>query len=225
MTTTLLLASALFAANPQTAKYAADKDAAPRLQVARPALPDPDDRLAAQELTDVRRVYVDVLTGGESAAEFRDMIISSLQKTKLFIVTENEDRADAILKGAADDKVFTDTFHSSDNLNMHTQVGGSASSSGGYRSQSGSSHNAGISVGENESTNIEERRHEAFAAVRLVNRDGDVIWSATEESPGAKFQGASLDVAERITKQLALDYRRARTGHPAAIAPKPVDSR
>ena len=226
MTATLLLACALFAANPQTAKDAADKDAeAPRLQVAKPAVPDPDDRLAAQELTDVRRVYVDVLTGGESAAQLRDMIISSLQKTKLFILTENEDRADAILKGAADDKVFTDTFHSSDNLNMHTQVGGSTNSSGGYRSQNGSSHNAGISVGENESTNIEERKHEAFAAVRLVNRDGDVIWSATEESLGAKFQGASLDVAERITKQLALDYRRARTGHPPAPAPKLPDSR
>ncbi len=186
--------------------------------MAKPAV-DADERMAAQELTEVRRVYVDVLTGGETAAQFRDMIISSLQKTKLFIVTENEDRADAILKGAADDKVFTDRFNSSDNLNLRTQIGNSESSSEGYNARQGSSHSSGISVGENESSNIEERKHEAFAAVRLVNRDGDVIWSATEESLGGKFQGASLDVAERITKQLALDYRRARTGVSGQMKP------
>jgi hypothetical protein len=33
-------------------------------------------------------------------------------------------------------------------------------------------------------------KHEAVAAVRLVNRDGDVLWSATKEGMGAKFRGA-----------------------------------
>ena len=57
------------------------------------------------------------------------MLMASLQKTGLFVVTENQDRADAILKGAADDKTFTDRFHSSDSLNMRTQVGSSDRSS------------------------------------------------------------------------------------------------
>jgi hypothetical protein len=63
-------------------------------------------------------------------------------------------------------------------------------------------------VGENESTRIAERKHEAAAAVRLVNRDGDVVWSATKESLGAKFRGASADVADKITRQLLEDLQR-----------------
>ena len=65
-------------------------------------------------------------------------------------------------------------------------------------------------VGENESSNIKERKHEAMATVRLVNKDGDVMWSTTQESNGAKFRGASADVADKITKQLTLDLERLR---------------
>jgi len=63
-------------------------------------------------------------------------------------------------------------------------------------------------VGENESTKIKERKHEAMATVRLVNKDGDVMWSTTQESNGAKFRGASADVADKITKQLTADVER-----------------
>jgi hypothetical protein len=37
-----------------------------------------------------------------------------------------------------------------------------------------------------------------------------VIWSTTQESNGAKFRGASADVADKITKQLVTDYDRLR---------------
>ena len=46
--------------------------------------------------------------------------------------------------------------------------------------------------------------------MRLVNKEGDVIWSATEESMGGKFRGASAEVADKITAKLADDYARAR---------------
>ena len=67
-----------------------------------------------------------------------------------------------------------------------------------------------LSAGERESSNVKERRHEALATVRLVNKDGDVIWSTTQESGGAKFRGASADVAEKITRQLSADVDRLR---------------
>ena len=54
------------------------------------------------------------------------------------------------------------------------------------------------------------RRHEAVAAVRLVNKEGDVIWSTTQESLGAKFRGASSDVADKITARLKEDFVRAK---------------
>jgi hypothetical protein len=80
--------------------------------------------------------------------------------------------------------------------------------SSGYSDRSSRSLNLG--VGDNESSNIKQRMHEALATVRLVNKDGDVVWSTTQESTGAKFRGASADVADRITRQLVSDYERVR---------------
>jgi hypothetical protein len=70
-------------------------------------------------------------------------------------------------------------------------------------------------VNDSESVRIQERKHEASASVRIVARDGDVLWSTTQESQGAKFRSASADVAERITRQLIADIDRIRGKAPA----------
>ena len=158
-----------------------------------------------QQLLTVKRVYVDRLTGGETASQMRDILIGSLAATRLFVVTENQEHADAILRGAAEDLVFTETHQSSDNINAHANL---STRSSGYRVSNGNA--AGIGIGEGEAEHSSERRHEALAAVRLVNKDGDVIWSTTQESLGAKFRGASADVAEKITAQLKDDFEKAR---------------
>src|ERR1035438_6053848 len=54
-----------------------------------------------RQLLTIRRVYVDRLTGGETAAQMRDILISSLAESELFILTENADKADVTLRGAA----------------------------------------------------------------------------------------------------------------------------
>jgi len=72
----------------------------------------------------------------------------------------------------------------------------------------------GVGVGDKDSTDIRERKHEAMATVRLVNKDGDVIWSTTQESDGAKFRGASADVADKIARQLTADVERVRHTEP-----------
>ncbi len=163
-----------------------------------------------KQLLQIRRVYVDHLTGGDTAAQMRDILLSSLESSNLFVLTENPERADVTLKGAAEDLVFTEVHTSSDSLNARTNVGAgksNANSRGAY---------AGFGVGESESEHSSERRHEAVAAVRLVNKDGDVIWATTQESLGAKFRGASTDVADKITAKLKEDFARARK----LVAPK-----
>ena len=159
-----------------------------------------------RQLLTVRRVYVDRLTGGETAAQMRDILISALEGSKLFVLTENAERADTTLHGAAEDLVFSDVHSSNDSINAHANVGSGRSSS----SSRGSGSSAGVTLGESESDHSTERRHEAIAAVRLVNKDGDVIWATTQESLGAKFHGASADVAEKITGKLKDDFERAR---------------
>ncbi len=162
----------------------------------------------SKQLLSVKRIYVDRLTGGETAAQMRDLIIASIHGAKLYVLTENQERADAVMRGAAEDLIYTDQFQSSDSVDMRSGIAAgsrSARTSSGARSLS-------IGVGDKDSTDIHERKHEALATVRLVNKDGDVIWSTTQESDGAKFRGASADVADKIARQLAADVERVRQG-------------
>ena len=151
----------------------------------------------------MKRLFIEPFGGGETAAQIRDMIISSLQSSHIIQITENPDRADVVLKGSGEDLVFTEDHISSDNLNIHTN-----SSSGAFSGKSSASN--GIVAGENESSHISERKHESSAAVRIVNRQGDVIWSTTKESQGGKFHGASADVADKMAKQLVHDISAAK---------------
>ncbi len=174
---------------------------------------DPPTPLA-RELAQIKRVYVARLTGGETAAQLRELIITSLQATRLFILTENEEKADAILRGGAEDLIYTDQFQSSDNITARiaASTGVGTTSKAQSRDSGDRARYAGVTIGEHESSNIKERRHEAFATVRFVNKDGDVIWSTTQESQGGKFRSASADVADKIAKQLTTDLRQTGSG-------------
>ncbi len=167
-----------------------------------PATEDP-----AAQLLDVKRVYVDRFGGGESASQIRDMVIASMQRAGFFVLTENPDRADAVLRGSAEDLVFTDAFQSNESVGARANLAVGRGASSSRNRESGA---IGAGVNESESTKIQERKHEASASVRIVGRDGDVLWSTTQESLGAKFRSASADVADKITRQLGSDLEKAR---------------
>lgn len=168
-----------------------------------------------QQLMSVRRVFVDKLTG-VNAEQIRDLLMTSLQGSKLFIVTENQERADATLRGTAEDQIFTENFSSSEGVDARVNT---RSSSGSGKTYQGD--NSAISLGDRESRHTTERKHEAVASLRLVNREGDVIWSTTQESRGAKFRGAAADVADKVARQLVRDFDRARRG-PVPTAPATI---
>ena len=168
-----------------------------------------EERPVETALADVHRVYVEQLGGGKTSDQFRDMLIASMQSTGLFVLTENPERADATLKGSGDDLIYTEQRGSSDSLGLHANAGGSSSS----RAQSegvSSSASAGVGVSDSESSHSEERRHEATGSVRPVGKNGDVIWSTTQESAGGKFRSAMADVADKIVRQLADETRKMR---------------
>jgi hypothetical protein len=159
------------------------------------------------ELGLIQRVYVEQLGGGQTSDQMRDMIIAALQNSRLFALTDNPERADATLRGSADDKIYTEDHNMSESLGLRTNSG----SGGATRSSSKQYGGAGIT--DSETSRIQERRHEASASIRLVDAAGDVIWSTTQESAGGKFRGAMADVADKITRQLADDVRKARPVH------------
>ena len=163
--------------------------------------------LLAQEplaLGQVKRIHVDKFSAGEGSEQIRDLLISAVAGTGLFVLTENPERADAFLRGGAEDRVFQETFDFRDGVNGRAQLGT------GINSRNSSRTTAGLSVGEDESARQTERKHDALAAVRLVDKDGDVIWSTLQQSAGSKFRNASVDLVRKIVEQLKLDVAAAR---------------
>jgi hypothetical protein len=175
---------------------------------------------SAADLDTVKRIFVEQLGGGQTSDQMRDMIISALQNCGLFVITENHDRADATLRGSSDDIIFTENHNTSDSIGLHANTT-SSSSSKNYESGVSSSQGIGAGITNNESSHIEERRHESAASLRLVDNQGDVIWSTTQESAGGKFRGAMADVADKVSRQLAADVRKARAS--AGMQKKPAD--
>ena len=172
-------------------------------------------------LARVRRIYVDPLSGGVAAEQIQDMVVAALRNTGLFVITENRERADVILKGSADEKIFNEVHSSSESIGVRAG-GGTGSSAGGQSARSSSRQYGSLGVTESESSRTDERRREAVASVRLVDSEGDVIWATTQESQGAKFRGAMSDVAEKVARQLTQECTKARA---AATSTEPENRR
>ena len=162
---------------------------------------DPAGPAEHRQLLEVKRIYVDKLTGTDGTAQIRDLLISAIQTSKLFQITENPERADAFLRGGAEDLIFTETFQYRDSVDGRAQV----NEARGTRAPNRQARGAAISIGEDESLREQVRRHEATAAIRIVSKEGDVLWATTKESSGAKFRSASADVAAKIVDQLKQD--------------------
>ena len=182
---------------------------APTQQPAPQRAPEPSEieREQLGQMLALKRVYVDHLGVDSAALQLRDMIIAALLRARLFLVTEDETQADAFLRGSAAELMFTEIHSSREGLQVRAsssvrQRGTTASNSDGAA--------ASLGVGETESRYANEHKREAAAALRLVARTGDVLWSTAQESAGSKYKGSSRDVAEKIVKELETTYARAR---------------
>jgi hypothetical protein len=169
-------------------------------------------------LTAVRRIYVESLGATPQALMLRDMIISSISSSGIFTITETAERADAILRGSAHDEVYVEEHRSTDSITAGVHIANSEYNSS-RTDKSGGSKSRGVNIGQNETMNSADRRHEASASVRLLDSNGDVIWSTTQESLGAKFKSSSADVADKIYRTLFEDLQKARSSSTQAGMP------
>ena len=138
------------------------------------------DAEIAPKLAQVKRVFVDAFGEDAISKQAQANLIDALTKSHRFIVTEAKDKADAVFKGVATEKTSQELHATSEG----TAVQGAAI------------HDAEAST---------QTTHEAHIVVRLVSSDGDVLWSTTQESKGAKYKGASSDAIDKIVKQLLWD--------------------
>jgi curli biogenesis system outer membrane secretion channel CsgG len=160
----------------------------------------------------VKRIYVESFGDDVISRELQSMIVSSLVASKRFKVTENRERADAILKGVALEKTSQELHAYGESTAVggasggsHGNVSGSVVNGTGTISGSSSGGFVAHHMGTSDSSVNTETINEARVAIRLVNLDGDVIWTSTQESKGAKYKGSSADVADKCVKQLLRD--------------------
>ena len=178
--------------------------------------PPPDIALAK-----VRRIYVDQLGGGAGSDQMRDMLIAAIQRSGLFSLTENPDRADASLRCSSEQKFFVDEHQTSDSIGIHASEGTGSDSRASFGAGSSSRQNLSTGISQNESSHSRENKQEAGASVRLVDSDGDVIWSTTQESSGAKLRTALADVADKVARRLAEETKAARAAQALSPSPPP----
>jgi curli biogenesis system outer membrane secretion channel CsgG len=173
----------------------------------------------ASELLNVKRIYVESFGEDLISKEMQSMIVSSLVETKRFKVTENRERADAVLKGVALEKTSQELHAFGESTAVgtargggHGEINGNVVNGNGTISGSSSGGFAAEHMGTSDSSVNTETVNEARVAIRLVNADGDVIWTTTQESKGAKYKGASADVADKCVKQLVHDIEKQERG-------------
>jgi hypothetical protein len=155
-------------------------------------------RPPVEDLRAVKRLCVEEFDGGENARQLRALLIAEIHRLGKFVLTENPDRAEAFVRGFGEDLIYTEQHSRDENA---TTRGAAAISTGGYtRNRAAVSQSTGGSSAVRDRS--ETRRHEASLTVRIVNVEGDVLWSATAESRGGKFRSASAEVAEKVAKAL-----------------------
>ena len=181
MLTHLLVAGVLLQATSPSSTTALAPSTATASQVTSKAESASKDGISdPSALVKVNRIYVDSFGDDVVSRDLQSTIVSSLVATKRIKVTENRDRADAILKGVALEKTSQE---------LHSYGEGTAVG-----------HSAVV-----DSSTHTETLNEAKISIRLVDLDGDVIWTTTQESKGAKYKSASADVADKCVKQLLRD--------------------
>lgn len=154
---------------------------------------------AVTSIKDVKRIFVDSFGDDPIAQQIQAMVVAELMKSDKFVVTENRAKADAFLKGTGLEKTSIEA-HSYESDTAAGHVGG------GFVGNSGSFGGGAAAIKDANASTVTV--NDARASVRLVNQDGDVLWATAQESKGAKYKGASADVADKIVKQLMRDIEK-----------------
>jgi hypothetical protein len=149
--------------------------------------PSTTDSELTAKLVKVHRIYIESFGDDTASKQLQALLIDSLTASKRFIITENKERADAVIKGVGTERTSQEFHSTREGTAVATGRGG-----------------AGIS----DSSASTETIATAHLTVRMVSPDGDVIWSTEKESTGGKYKGASADVADEVVKQLLHDLDR-----------------
>lgn len=160
----------------------------------------------------VKRVCVRNFGEDALGTQVKEMVIAKLFESKRFTLTENCERADFELKGSITERTEHTYRSESEGVSFGKRVSASESQSSRVGSVSGSSSSsaaAGVSGADHESLASSGVKQLAAVTLRVVSKEGDIIWAISLESSSGKTKGAIGDAAERAVRHLLRDIERA----------------
>lgn len=150
----------------------------------------PPEPAANPRLLQVKRVCVQNFGDDALGVQVREMVIAKLFESKRFSLTENCEKAEFALKGTVIEK--------------------------GEFSQRGEQEGAS-GIGGERLYSTDQKKH-ATVTLRLVDKDGEILWASSQESTGGKTKGAIADAADRAVRKFLRDIERAEKQNSASPA-------
>lgn len=160
----------------------------------------------------VKRVCVQGFGTDTLGNQAQETLIAKLFESNRFSITENCEKADFVLKGSIVERTEVTQRSESEGIGFGQAGSTSTSSSSkvGNVGSSSSSAAAGRSAGNTyESLSSSEVKQQAALTLRIVGKDGEVIWANSQETAGGKSKSAVGLAAEMAVRRLLRDIGRA----------------
>ena len=160
----------------------------------------------------VKRICVRNFGEDPLGIQVQEMVIAKLFESKRFSLTENCERADVVLKGSITERSESTYRSESEGIGFGRRVAGSESSSsrmGSASSSASSSVSTGVTGSDHESLSSSEVKQYAAVTLRVVDKEGDILWATSQESAKGKTKGAIGFAAERAVRRLLRDIEKA----------------
>jgi hypothetical protein len=168
----------------------------------------PAEPAANLRLLQVKRVCVQNFGDDALGVQAREMVIARLFESKRFTLTENCAKADFVMKGAVTERNDRAFREESEGIGFGTSASASESSGSGVN-RTGTSASGSARADARETLASSENKQHAAVTMRLVDKDGEILWAASLESTGGKTKGAIGDAAERAVRKFLHDLERA----------------
>ena len=163
---------------------------------------------ANPRLLQVKRVCVQNFGDDALGVQAREMVIAKLFESKRFSLTENCGKAEFVLKGAVTERNDRAFRQESEGVGFGVSAAASDSSGAGA-GRTGTSASASARGDARETLASSENKQHAAVTMRLVDKEGEILWAASMESTGGKTKGAIGDAADRAVRKLLRDLERA----------------
>jgi len=161
-------------------------------------------------LLGIKKLCVDKFVGEESlAAQAREMVIAGLFASNQFVLTENCEKADAMLKGAVFESKEQRVRAEGESMEFGKAVGAASASLG-----SGTAAIGAAKGGSSETLVSAETLSQASVVLRIVDNGGEIIWAHTEDAKGGKVKSATALALDRAIKRLLREIEKNRRAKP-----------